>query len=54
MTPTKEIINVLGKHFGYDYNKMIELLEEILRVIRNFKKYSENPEKYQGKCPKEI
>lgn len=50
----KEIVDVLAKHFGYDYQKSIEVLEEILRVEKNFKKYDENPEKYQGKCPKEI
>ena len=50
----KKINDILAEHCGYDYDKMINTLEEILRVIQNFKKYDENPEKYQGKCPKEI
>ena len=50
----KEINDVLVKYFSYDYQKMIDTLEEIIKVLRSFKKYSENPEKYKGQCPKEI
>ena len=52
--PVREINHILAKHYGYDYDKMIETLEMILEVIKKFKEYDKNPEKYQGKCPKEI
>jgi len=51
---TKEIVNVLSRYFGYDYDEMIKELEKNLEVVKSFKKYDENPEKYKGKCPKEI
>ena len=51
---TKEIVDVLSRYFGYDYNKMIEELERQLEVVRSFKEYDENPKKYQGECPKEL
>ena len=50
----REIVSVLKKHYGYDYGEEVKVLKEMLRVFQNFKKFSENPEKYQGKCPKEI
>lgn len=53
-SPIREIVDILKKYYGYDYGKMIKVLREMLKVCRSFQKYERNPEKYKGKCPKEI
>lgn len=38
----KEINDILAKHYGHDYEKMLKDLREIIAVIERFKEYEKN------------